>query len=346
MATNNEADDFAAVLAEVEAETAEEQPAEQPDEVQDEDEGQEEGDLDTGDGEGESEEDTEPLETTDNEVFKTEIADLLDKGDLKKACEKLGVDPAIFKINNRQFAAIRKAETSARRAHTEAESKLTQATEKETKAEALQRKAEEIYGPVVAGSQSAKKGDWSRAKAAVEVMFEMPFEQVVEQIKKGAKPLDPAQAEVLKLRQELAEERAKKSQEETKAAEATQYQKDIQTVTSKLAGTPLEGIEGAAEEVVKVMRASYNPGLKKYTLTLKEAYKQVKTTYQKKAEQLAKLTASAAPKPASQAAARTPLTSKNKPSSAKVTEKDEFAASIAEAAREAAAAERRMRRAR
>lgn len=338
--TESDEAEFAAVLAEMQAE----QPSADTDEVAEEnvDEGQD-PELDDNQEDSGDEPEGEPLEGTDAETLRTEVADLLDKGDLKKACEKLGVDPAIFKINNRQFAAIRKGETEAKRLHIEADTKLT-------KAEQVQKRAEEIYGPIVAGSKSARNGDWSTAKSAIEVMFEMPFEKVVESIQKGVKPLDPAQAEVMKLRKELEEERANKAKEETKTAETNQHIKDVQLVTGKLAGTPLEGIEGAAEEIVKTIRASYNPALKKNTLTLREAYKQVKTAYEKKAAQLARLagvapTASApatAPK-AGNKPSRTPLTARQT-SAPKVSEVDEFAASVAEAAKAAAAADRRSRR--
>lgn len=357
MSSKEEAE-FAAVLAEIEAEGVPDDGADEGEVLMESDQGEDPvTDEDTeaeaeAEADGEESEGDEPLETSDNEVFKNEIADLLDQGNLKKACEKLGVDPAIFKINNRQFAAIRKGESKARKFHTEAENKIKTASQKEAQAEKLHKTAELTYGPIVAGSKSAREGDWSRAKAAVELMFEMPFETVVDNIKKGVKPLDPAQAEILKLRAELQEEKAKKNQDDAKAVEQGQYQKDLQTVSTKLTGTPLEGVEGAAEDIVKVIRASYDPGLKKYSLTLKEAYKKVKETYQKKAAQLAKLSGAPTAKPSKAPKApapqsRAPLASQvRRPSSAKVTAEDEFAASIKEAAMAASAAERRNRRSR
>ncbi|HEY3492018.1 MAG TPA: hypothetical protein VGK43_03640, partial [Solirubrobacterales bacterium] len=101
----------------------------------------------------------------------------------------------------------------------------------------------------------------------------------------------------------------------------------------------------AAAEIHKVISKSYNAALKKHTVTLKEAYQQVKKAYADKAAKLAKLSGKP-PAPAAKPS-REPL---NKTKLAprvpakRPTEQDEFAAELAAAKKETAAAARREQR--
>jgi hypothetical protein len=356
----DEAAEFAAVLAELEAEQdgteSIEEAAPEADNVEGDPEADEESEDETEEDEG----DDEPLEAEDAEALRTEIAELFSAGDIKRACEKLGLDPAIFKINNRQFAAIRKGESEARRHKQEAEAKLSEAGTKTQKAEELHRQAEHVYGPIVAGNRAYKgdaaRGvppDYTRARAAIELMFEDSFENVIANINKGSKPLDPTQVELLQLRKQMADEKAATAAQTAKQAEDAASAKELKGISAALAKTPLADVEGAAEDIQKVVRASYNPALKAYTKTVKEAYAEVKAAYAKKAAQLAKLTgtrtsAPTAAKPGKQTPTRKPLTETRTatPPRKKITEEDEFAASVAEAAKASAKASRQVRRAR
>lgn len=241
--------------------------------------------------ESEEEETEEPLETEDGEAARAEVAKLFAEGNLKEACAKLDLDPAIFKVNNRQFAAARKAETEAKRLEAAAAAREAAAAAKLAESEALRTGAEKVYGPIVAGNKAYRVDkDMAKARAAIELLLEDKWENIQAQINKGATPLTPAELRVIELEQKLEAEKATKATADAAAAEAAQHAKDVAAVTTRLEKTPLAGVEGAAEEIVKVIRASYNPALKKNTLTLKEAYQQVKTAYAKKAAQLAKLT--------------------------------------------------------
>lgn len=306
----------------------------------------------------ESEEESEPaLEEADGEAARAEVAKMFADGDLKGACAKLGLDPAIFKLNNRQFAAARKAESEAKRLASEAETRQAATEARAKQAEALQAGAEKVYGPIVAGNKAYRVDrDMAKAKAALELMFEDKFENIVENIQKGVQPLSAAELRVIELERKLTEEKAQKEQETAAQSSQQQHKADVDKVSSKLAGTPLEGVEGAAEDIVKVLRASYNPALKKNTLTLREAYQQVKATYAKKAAQLSRLTGKPkaaadedeepAAKPAKRGAVRKPIagTSRPAPAAKPLTEDERMQAEMAAARREFEAEQRRTAR--
>lgn len=342
-AAASEAAEFASVLAELEADQAGDdasaEAAPETDSVEGDPEADEESEeIEENELEDEPSDD-EALESPDVDTFKSELAELVEGGDLKAVAEKLGLDPKIWKISNREFAAVRKGAAEAKRMKAEADSKATEAAGKLTRAEQLQKGAEEVYGPIVAGATAYRKGDLMQARAAMELMFEDTFENVVANIAKAAKGLDPAQAEVLKLRRELAAEKEAKAQESKKADEARATATEIAGIEGKLKGTPLDGIEGAASEIHEVLRKSYNPALGRYAKTLKEAYGEVKASYAKKAAQLAKVTTKPAPKGKEPPPARQKLAPRSRPQKA-ATETDEFSASVRAAER---AAEREAR---
>lgn len=224
----------------------------------------------------------------DAEALRTEIADLIDGGDLKAAAEKLGLDPSIFKLNNRQFKASRTTAREAKAAAAEAATKAAAALAAQTQAEQLNQKAEEIYGPVVAGKHFYQQGDVLKARAAIELMFDDTLENIVANLAKGAKGMDPAQLEVLKLRRELDAEKAAKATETAAAATAQEQATQVAGIAAKLKGTPLEALaDEAAAEIQKVIQASYNKALGRHTKTLKEAYAEVKGQYALRAAKLA-----------------------------------------------------------
>lgn len=297
----------------------------------------------------ETEENEDSLEETpaEGDASVDEIRDLIDSGDLKAAAEKLGLDPSIFKLNNRQFKASRSAVKEAKAAKTEAEARAAAAEAAQKRAEDLNTKAEEVYGPVVAGRHHYKGGNVLEARAALELLFEDTFESIVANMAKGAKAMDPAQLEVQKLRRELAAEKAAKEAEAAKQTDAQQTATEIGAITAKLKGTPLEELgEEAATEIHRVIRASYNKALGKNTVTLKEAYQQVKKAYADKAAKLVKLTGkpTAAPaKPAREPLNKTKLAPRV-PAGKKLTPEQEFAAELALAKKETQAAARREQR--
>jgi hypothetical protein len=276
-----------------------------------------------------------------------EIRDLIEQGDLKAAAEKLGLDPSIFRLNNRQFKASRTAVKEARAAKAEAEARAATAEAAKTEAEALNAKAEEVYGPVVAGKHFYKQGDVLQARAALELMFEDTFENIVANMAKGAKALSPEQIQINQLKKQLAEEKAAKARETETQTAAEQKAAEINAIASKLKGTPLEELsDEAAAEIHTRVSQSYNSALKKHTLTLKEAYKQVKANLAAKAAKLAKLGGKPPAKPA-KGPERKPLDRKiapRVPAGKKLTPEQEFAAELAAAKKETQAALRREQR--
>lgn len=203
--------------------------------------------------------------------------ELLEAGDLKGFCEKVGLTPKRFqeltKINPREFTAMRLGLKDANAAKKVAETKAAAA-------EKLQADAEQVYGPIVAGFQAHKKGDSARLRAAIELLAEDTFENVVASVAKAGKP-DPA-AQVEALRRELAEEKAKKTKDETAAATAAAVKAQVTTIEGRLKGTPLEKIPGAAQEIFDTIKGSFDGT--GYALNLKQAYAQVKAKHAKVAE--------------------------------------------------------------
>jgi len=277
-----------------------------------------------------------------------EIRDLIDSGDLKAAAEKLGLDPSVFKLNNRQFKAARVTAKEAKAAAAEASLKAAEALHAQKQAETLNARAEEVYGPVVAGKHHYKNGDVLGARAALELMFEDSFENIVSNMAKGAKAMDPAKLEVMKLRKELEAEKAAKAAELATQSAAQQTQTEIAGITAKLKGTPLEELsDEAAADIHALISKSYNGALKRHTVTLKEAYVQVKANYAAKAAKLAKLSgkpAMVAPKTKTREPLDKTKLAPRVPAGKKLTAEQEFAAELAAAKKETQAAARRDQR--
>lgn len=335
--------EFASVMAELEAEQAGD-PGEEAAPEADSVEGDPEVGEDTEGEEEEIEEAEEPAEPVDVESFKDELAQLLDDGDLKGLAEKLGKDPAVFKLNPRQFKAARKAAADAARDRAAADARASLAERTKSEIEAKAQRAEEHYGPIFNGFQAYKQGDPTGVRAAIEAMTGDKFENVVGAIARAAKGLDPGQIEVIKLRRELAERDAAKAKEAEAASVAQVQAQDVTNVQAKLAGTSLDGIEGAAADIVKVLRTSVDPRTGKPLKTLKEAFSEVKAGYAKRAAELAKLTQQ---RPAPKKEERQPLVPrKTIPAAKKLTPEQEFAKELEQAKKDTAAAERRVRRAR
>lgn len=344
--------DMAAELASLHAEESPEgeEAAPEADSVEGDPEADEESEEIEEDGEDLEDglEDDALLADGDAEAFKAELAELIDSGDLKAAAEKLGLDPSIFKLNNRQFKAARTSVREAKAAKTEAEARAAAAEHAQKQAEQLNTKAEEIYGPVVAGKHHYANGNVLEARAALELLFDDSYENIVTNLAKGAKGLSPEVLEVRKLRKQIEDERAAKAQETAKQTEAQQTASEISAIAVKLKSTPLAELgEEAAAEIHKVIAASYNKALGKHTVTLKEAYAQVKKSYADKAAKLAKLSGKApapkgkqpAPKPG-----RKPLAPARASGPKTLTPEQEFAAELAAAKRDTQAAARRAQR--
>lgn len=282
-----EAAEFAALVAELEAPQGDEDSdadgaAQEGDSSADpdEDDADPASDLEDEDEEADESDDEgdEDLEDDDSEELTGEelaAKKLFEAGDIKAACKRLGIDPKIFKINARQFTAMRKGLADATRFQREGTSAKTQA-------EQLRTKAEEVYGPIVAGFQAYKGGNPMNLRAAIELMCEDSFENVVATVARAAKGLDPTQVEVIKLRKEIADREAAAKEQQTKAQAEAQQKTEVAKLTKSLAKTPLASIDGAAEEIYKLVADSFDGT--GYGLTVKQAYAQVKAKHEKVAK--------------------------------------------------------------
>jgi hypothetical protein len=198
--------------------------------------------------------------------------DLLLAGNINGFAKKLGIDPKLLKVDPRQFAAMRRGLADAARLEREGKAKVEKGTQ-------LHQQAEQVYGPIVAGFKAYKQGNPLNLRAAIELMCEDSFENVIASVGKAAKGLDPTQVEVIKLRKEMADRDAAQAAEKAKQTEAQHTAAEVSKLSSKLAGTPLAKIDGAAEEIYALVRNSYDGS--GYTLTVKEAYAQVKSKHAK-----------------------------------------------------------------
>jgi hypothetical protein len=284
-----EAAEFAALVAELSAEEvtgdepgddsaaqddeASADPGDEPEE-QDPDQEEDEPAEEELEEEDDPEADPDDLETELTEA-EIEAKKLLEGGDLKAACKRLGVDPKIFKVKPREFTAMRKGLR-------EAAIKERNALTYERQGKQLHEAAEQTYGPIVAGFRGHQGGRPLDVKAAIELMCEDSFENVVAGIARAAKGLSPAEAEVLRLRKERADEKAQTAAQAAQAAAAQQEAQEVTALTGRLKGTPLERVEGAAAEIRALVVKSFD-GVG-YGLTVKEAYAQVKSKYSKIAE--------------------------------------------------------------
>lgn len=278
-----EAAEFAALVAELEAPQGDEDDsdtegaAQEGDSSADPDEDDEDSATDLEDEDDSADEEDEDLEDDTDTLTADEAAakKLFEAGDIKAACKRLGVDPKIFKINARQFTAMRKGLADATKLQREGASAKTQA-------EQLRTGAEQVYGPIVAGFQAYKNGNPLNLRAAIELMCEDSFENVVATVARAAKGLDPTQVEIIKLRKELADREAATKEQATKAQTEAQAKTEVARITKSLAKTPLAQIEGAADEIYKLVAESYDGT--GYGVTVKQAYATVKAKHEKVAK--------------------------------------------------------------
>lgn len=349
-----EAAEFAALVAELEAPQGDEEDdadgaapegdsSADPDEDDDTDSELEDEDEDEP---ADSDEEDEDLDDDDGESLDAnELAakKLFEAGDIKGACKRLGLDPKIFKVKPREFTAMRKGLADAKKLAEEGRVKAA-------KGEKLRADAEQVYGPIVAGFQAYKGGDPMKLRAAIELMCEDNFENIVATVARAAKGLDPAQVEVIKLRKELADREAAAKAEQTKAQTEAQAKTEIAKLSRAIKNTPLAKIDGAAQEIYDLVAASFDGT--GYGLTPKQAYAQVKAKHAKVAKAFGAKLDDKPSKKGSKTTKRTelapvrtpakPLTKADK----EAAERAEFEQVLKEAKEATKAQERRNRRAR
>ena len=331
-----EAAEFASLLADLEAEEGAPGDSEEAAPETDSVEGDPEADGESEDEENEDEDEDEELEdapaaSEDVESFKSELAELIDAGDLKSACAKLGLDPSIFKLNNRQFKAARTSVREAKQLKAQADAALQTSKAEKSQADQLMAAARQTYGTAAAGFQAYQQGDPTQVRAAIEAMAGDTFENVVATVARAAKGMDPGQVEVLKLRRELAAEKARQTAEQTQAQAKAEEAAQVAQIAGKLSGTPLAALaDEAAADIFQVLQASKHPTLGKYTKTVKEAYAEVKAIYAARAAKLAAVTADKGkkgkvvpPKDKRRPLDRAP-TADRRPAGKQMTEEEEF----------------------
>ena len=313
--------DFAAVLAEASAAVPDEpeaQTVDTPDESED----------DSAEKTDSAADESESLTEAE-----TAAAKLIEQGDLDGALKRLGVDPALVKVDRRQFFAMRKGLADAKAKERASEAKAAEAVK-------LRTEAEKLYGPIAAGFAAHRQGDGAKLRAAIELLAEDSLENVLATIERGNRPLDPATAEVMRLRAELAERDKAVKSEQTAAQAKAAEQAQISKLEAQVAKTPLAKVPGAAKQIYERVKASYD-GVG-YSLSVKEAYAQVKAEVEAVAKAFG---APAAPPPRGKPLQeRIPRTPETRRLSQAEREEAEFRKTIAEAEAAARSVERSARR--
>lgn len=249
--------DFDAVMAEI---TGAEPDTAEPDQT-----------VDTSDASADdSEPAAEPAAADEPEALtaaEAAAAKLIEAGDLDGALKRLGVDPKLVKVDRRQFFAMRKGLADAKAKERAGEAAKGEAAK-------LRSEAEKLYGPIAAGFQAMRAGDGARLRAAIELLAEDSWDNVAAAVQRGNKPLDPATAEVMRLRAEIAQ-RDKAQTDAQRAAQVKAHEtQQIAKLEAQVAKTPLAKVPGAAKSIFDRVRASYD-GVG-YSLSVQDAYRAVK----------------------------------------------------------------------
>jgi hypothetical protein len=302
--------EFAAVLAEIADEPAE---AEAPEPAE---------------TEAEAPEEPEPTDAA------PAPAKLLEAGDIEAAAKRLGIDPKIFGVDKRQFIAMRKGLSESKRL-------AADGAKAKAEADSLRAQAEQVYGPIAAGFRAMRAGDGAKLRAAIELLAEDSFDNVVAVIQRANKPIDPATAEVMRLRAEIAERDRALKAEQAKAQSVDREKADLAKLETRLAATPLAKVPNAARDIYALVKSSWDGT--GYTLTAQQAYGQVKAKAEAIAKALAAKSAPAAP-------TRKPLTKRELTTRPTLTpeerEKADFQRVLQETETAMRATERAKRRAR
>lgn len=233
------------------------------------------------DGSAEDGEADGPLPDVDE--FKSTVSQLLVDGDLAGACKALGIDPKILKINQPKFEAMRKGLKEAKELREAATAATTAAAAEDTRVKAVLADAKKTYGPLVDLKNSLKLGDYYAAKELLESLAPqgVTFQQIAEGIVQAAKGVSPAEAN---LRRQLKQERedraaaeAKAQKERDDAQTATQTEalnkKNLLGAQKRLTGTAFDGVEGAAEKLVKIVADNWDYDRKGLKIPIAECVK-------------------------------------------------------------------------
>jgi hypothetical protein len=223
------------------------------------------GSPDAGDDDGPAEDDEDDAPVSDD------VASIRQKfidGDIEDALKELGVDPKVLGVNGPKLIAMRKGLAEAKNLKARADGILKDAAAKEQNAQAIIADGKKTYGHLVDLKHALKLGEYTAAKDILEALAPegVIYKQIAEGLAKAASGMSPA--EVIyrkKLREMAAKEQADAEAAEQAKAKASQpapeavQAKNLAGANALLKGTPLEGVAGAAEAVVRIAAEQWDP---------------------------------------------------------------------------------------
>ncbi len=190
-----------------------------------------------------------------------EARELFLAGDKAAALKALGLDPKVLDLNDAKFRTMRQGLK-------EADTKLAEATRLHTEAEASKAETKRMYelgkkelGPVLQMKRLLAKGDFASAKDLLEACAPpgTTYRQIAEGIAAAASGMSAAEQLYRRKLRELDEkENAPKEPEPDKKAPAADAGKNLEGAKKMLASTPLDGIPGAAEALVRIASENWD----------------------------------------------------------------------------------------
>lgn len=221
----------------------------------------------------------------DDSIDRAGLAELLTGGDLEALCKLAGVDPKILKVSPGKLKADREMLRQAKTAEAAAKTRDDLAAAKLTEAKQLIDAGKQTYGWAVDLKNMIAAGDVIGVKELVTSLAPkgMTWEQINAAIVKAEKGDNPSEVMYRALLRKQAQEKAeadrlaaeKVRQDAEKANETTQAQRNLASAEARLKGTPFEKVPRAAETLVQIVQAAYDPVRKGYSITPQQAIKKL-----------------------------------------------------------------------
>ncbi len=189
-----------------------------------------------------------------------EARELFLAGDKTAALKKLGLDPKVLDLNDAKFRTMRQGLK-------EADTKLTEATRLRTEATAAQARRRRMYdlgkkelGPVLQMKRLLAKGDYASAKDLLEACAPpgTTYRQIAEGIAAAASGMSAAEQLYRRKLRELDAAEHEKAPEPEKKAPVVDAGKNLEGAKKMLTSTPLDGIPGAAETLVRIAAENWD----------------------------------------------------------------------------------------
>lgn len=174
----------------------------------------------------------------------------------------LGLDPKVIDVNDAKLRAMRQGLKEARE-------RDAAATTKAKQVEIALAEGKRQYGPLVDLKLALAAGDFAAAKDLLEALAPQgtSYKQIAEGIARAAAGMSPSEALYRKKLREMEAENARKAEEakaqeertKTEQSAADTAKRNLEGAKRMLSKTPFESIPGAAEKLVELAAANWDP---------------------------------------------------------------------------------------